>query len=100
MRLATLVFLWSAIASAEESQCPSADAVSAELIKANAQPMTAHDVQLIDLGAQFEIAIDGAMRRFDDVGRDCKERARTAAVLIAMAVTPSAVVPPPSSTRD
>jgi hypothetical protein len=71
--------------------CPGADAVRAALLplagQVGPQPagMAAH---VTDLGSRFQIAAAGQSGLFIDAGRDCAERARVAAVFIALALNP------------
>jgi len=44
--------------------------------------------QIRDVGEDFEISIVGDTRRVSDVGRDCEEHARVAAVIIALRLEP------------
>lgn len=73
-----------------QGDCPSGPAVTAALlpvignvsVPANAAP------RVSDLGDRFEAAAAGQSGLYLDAGRDCAERARVAAVFIALALNP------------
>ena len=74
--------------------CPDQAAVDAELERLlPLPPPSAHATALVvaDLGDRFAVAAFGAQRIFVDPGRDCGERARTAAVAIAVTLAPPTV---------
>jgi len=84
--------------------CPSGPAVRAALlpvlgnvsVPANAAP------RVSDLGDRFEASAAGQTGLYVDAGRDCVERARVAAVFIALAVNPPTFrspPPPPATPR-
>ncbi len=98
--------------------CPDRDSVAAELAPAlahkspDADPLPA-DFRLVDLGGAFEVTAAGQTRRYADPARDCAERARDAAVFVALMLNPptlqllpeepqppavSTVAPPPPPT--
>jgi hypothetical protein len=75
--------------------CPSQAAVDAELQRLLPMPPPeafAVDLLVGDHGDSFEVTICGAQRFFVDQARDCGERARVAAVTIAVTVAPPVVV--------
>ena len=53
------------------------------------------DVTLVDRGTSFSVSVGGERRRFDDEKRDCSERARNAAVFVALVLDPLRVPEPP-----
>jgi hypothetical protein len=83
--------------------CPSADAVAVALGSAlgtepkpgetNANGKNAPKVT--DLGDRFSVSALGQAREYADPARDCDERARAAAVFIALALNPPIVPAPP-----
>jgi len=82
-------------------QCPERAAVMAAL-----QPVLGEEAlrsthglsRVSDLGDRFEVVALGQTRQYADPGRDCAERARVAAVFIALTVMPPmfAMPPPPA----
>jgi hypothetical protein len=52
-------------------------------------------VELIDLGAPFQVVVAGKVREYRDDARDCTQRARVAAVFVAMTIDPASIVAPP-----
>jgi hypothetical protein len=72
-------------------QCPSAEAVTAALasaLGAGAPGSVAGVPKVTDLGDRFSVGAFGQAREYADPGRDCDERARAAAVFIALALNP------------
>ncbi len=88
--------------------CPSALAVARELNPLLSKwEITAEDqhvdacARLDDLGASFRIAIQGEIREVENSPADCRERARVAAVVIAMQLeTPSGSAAPPADALE
>jgi hypothetical protein len=79
--------------------CPSAEAVTAALGSALGNDATtgAADVPRVsDQGDRFSVAVRGQIRQFVDAARDCDERARAAAVFIALALNPPVLPPAPA----
>jgi hypothetical protein len=85
------------------SGCPAREAVAAALspalvhIRPNVDPLPS-DFRLADLGDAFEVTAGGQVQRYADATRDCTERARVAAVFVALAMNPlslEAPRPPP-----
>lgn len=86
---------------AETRNCPTRDAVAAAL-----SPAVAHlppdrdplppDFRIVDLGDAFEVTAGGQVQRYADAIRDCPERARAAAVFVALAMNPPAIEPSPA----
>jgi hypothetical protein len=74
--------------------CPSAEAVSATiaplLASLAARRWPEGTVRVDDLGDRFEVAAAGQTGQYVDAARDCSERARVAAVFIALALNPPA----------
>jgi hypothetical protein len=72
--------------------CPTAEEVSvtlAPLLGASApERLIEGAARVDDLGDRFEVAVGGQTRQYVDVARDCPERARVAAVFIALALNP------------
>jgi hypothetical protein len=58
---------------------------------------TKADAAVIDQGTSFTVEVAGVEREFKDGARDCVERARQAAVFIALNLKPSAAVEPADS---
>jgi hypothetical protein len=79
-------------------QCPTAEAVELALRAAlGAAPdrAGAGAPRVTDLGDQFEVTVLGQTHQYADAGRDCDERARVAAVFIALTLNPPTFVAPP-----
>jgi len=74
--------------------CPSAEQVSATLapLLGSLAPdrLAAGALRVHDLGDRFEVAAAGQTGQYVDAARDCAERARVAAVFIALALIPPA----------
>jgi len=83
-------------------KCPSAEAVAVALGSAVGTETAApgKDVpKVIDRGDRFSVSAFGQAREYADPARDCDERARAAAVFIALALNPPAAppsAPPPA----
>ena len=78
-------------------QCPAREAVVAALLPVlgeEAMRTTAGASRVSDLGDRFEVTVLGQTRQYPDAARDCTERARVAAVFIALAVRPPVFAPP------
>lgn len=84
--------------------CPTPDAVAKALAPALApmragQEILPPDFRVVDLGSGFEITAAGQTQRYADPAHDCAERARVAAVFVALTVSPPSIpprrVPPP-----
>jgi hypothetical protein len=74
-------------------ECPGREAVHAALLAALGRETpgpSAEPPRVTDLGDRFEMAALGQTRQVPDPERDCAERARTAAVFIALALNPPA----------
>jgi hypothetical protein len=84
----------------QTSSCPTREAVAAALSPAlahfrpNPDPLPS-DFRLADLGDAFEVTAGGQVQRYADAPRDCTERARVAAVFVALAMNPPSLEPPP-----
>ena len=79
-------------------RCPSAEAVAVALGSAVGMETkaTGKDIpRVTDLGDRFSVSAFGQAREYPDPGRDCDERARAAAVFIALALNPPIVPTPP-----
>jgi len=86
------------------SACPRPEMVLAELAtllpperlsaRLRALPATPA-VELIDLGAPFQVVVGGKVREYRDEAHDCAQRARVAAVFVAMTIDPASIVAPP-----
>ena len=74
--------------------CPSAEEVSATLAPLLGSSAPKRPVEgaarVHDLGDRFEVAAAGQTGQYVDAARDCAERARVAAVFIALALNPPA----------
>jgi hypothetical protein len=71
--------------------CPSQASVDAELARLLPMPPPsayAVDIIVADRGDRFEVDIGGAQRSFVEPTRSCAERARTAAIVIAVTMAP------------
>jgi hypothetical protein len=77
--------------------CPTAEALTAALSAALGDETRRRDAapRVADLGAAFEVAALGQRQRYSDPARDCAERARVAAVFIAMTLNPPDLPAPP-----
>jgi hypothetical protein len=117
-RLAFLILLlWSAGARADEARalrivangrCPSSDDVAQEVRRllpafdvssAAAEAQSQNDAVLTEEPAGVTVAVSGQIRYFDDPTLRCTERARLAAVFVAVVLDPPRfVLPPPEAT--
>src|SRR3954447_2676702 len=92
--LVYLVFADAAPAIETTGSCPSAEAVSATIApllgSLAARRWAEGTVRVDDLGDRFEVAAAGQAGQYVDTARDCSERARVAAVFIALALNPPA----------
>ncbi|MFL5303899.1 MAG: hypothetical protein ACJ8F1_01745 [Polyangia bacterium] len=100
MKIALLlqVILWAA-AGDERPACPTRDAVAQALSPALGTKTSGTlpaDVQITDAGDAFAVAVRGQVQRYSDPARDCVERARIAAVFVALALSPPATPPVPA----
>ena len=100
MKIALLlqVILWAATGS-ERPACPTRDAVAQALSPALGKTTSGTlpaDVQITDAGDAFEVAVRGQVQRYSDPARDCVERARIAAVFVALVLSPPATPPLPA----
>ena len=83
----------------QTSGCPTREAVAAALspalayIRPNLDPLPS-DFRLVDLGDAFEVTVGRQVQRYADAARDCTERARVAAVFVALAMNPPLLEPP------
>ena len=86
------------------STCPRAELVLAELatllppdrLSTRLRALTGTPaVELIDLGAPFQVVVGGRVREYRDEARDCAQRARVAAVFVAMTIDPASIAAPP-----
>jgi hypothetical protein len=86
------------------STCPRPDAVLAELatllpperLAARLRALTpAPPVELYDRGVPFQVVVAGRVREYRDEARDCAQRARVAAVFVAMTIDPASIAAPP-----
>lgn len=83
----------------EDAACPTAKQVATVLermlprTKITAEPgkVGASDVTVSDQGAHFRVTVAGQERSFDDGAHQCAERARHAAVFVALIVDPPAI---------
>jgi hypothetical protein len=53
-------------------------------------------VELVDLGVPFHVVVAGRVREYRDEARDCTQRARVAAVFVAMTIDPASIGAPAS----
>src|SRR5262245_1353527 len=94
----------------DERGCPTPGQVSgllapllpASRISASGGPGSADDIAITDDGPSFRVAAAGQERSFVDPVRECLDRARHAAVFVALALDPPAISttkPPPSPER-
>ena len=83
----------------QTSSCPTRQAVAAALspalahIRPNLDPLPS-DFRLADLGDAYQVTVGGQVQRYADAARDCAERARVAAVFVALAMNPPSLEPP------
>jgi hypothetical protein len=81
--------------------CPTRDAVAAAVSSAVAHlrpgldPLPS-DFRIVDLGDAFEVTAGGQAQQYADAARDCAERARVAAVFVALALNPPSLALPPA----
>ena len=52
-------------------------------------------VEILDLGASFRLIAAGRVREYRDEARDCADRARVAAVFVALAIDPAGILTTP-----
>jgi hypothetical protein len=87
------------------STCPRPELVLAELatllppdrLSTHLRALTgAPAVELIDLGVPFQVVVGGRVREYRDEARDCTQRARVAAVFVAMTIDPASIAAPPA----
>ncbi|HSS37243.1 MAG TPA: hypothetical protein VLT58_00595 [Polyangia bacterium] len=104
MKIALLlqVILWAATGDGTPS-CPTRDAVAQAVAQAippalhAGAPMSGElpaSVQITDLGDGFEVTVGREVQRYADPARDCTERARVAAVFVALVLSPPAAPAP------
>ncbi len=87
----------------EPGACPSPAALAAQLapllprfrVVAGEPAEGDHEVRISDGGARYGVTVDGVERTENDEARRCDERARTAAVLVALALETPSFGPPP-----
>jgi hypothetical protein len=80
-------------------KCPSAEAVAVALgsaLGSDTNGAAGGAPKVTDLGDRFSVSAFGQARAYADPGRDCDERARAAAVFIALALNPPIVPMPPA----
>lgn len=80
-------------ALATTGECPGQAAVMAALVpllKLDSVRTSDGATRVADLGDRFEVSAAGQVGVYTDAGRDCSERARVAAVFIALALNPPA----------
>jgi len=65
------------------------------LSRLRALPATPAVVELVDLGAAFQVVVAGRVRAYQDEARDCTHRARVAAVFVALTIDPASIAMPP-----
>ena len=90
-------------------ECPASSRLSlalAPVLRIAATSAPAVLPRVTDLGDRFEVAVAGQVGLYTDANRDCDERARIAAVFIALVLTPpmiplsAAPEMPPSVTKQ
>lgn len=85
----------------EARNCPTRDSVAAAVSSAVAHlrqgldPLPS-DFRIVDLGDAFEVTAGGQVQRYADAARDCAERARVAAVFVALELNPPSLALPPA----
>jgi hypothetical protein len=87
---------------AKEGSCPSQQDLVAALrrllssaeIGFGAPPSEGVTVEVFDFGDRFDVYIGEVTRSFDDPTRNCAERARAAAVFVALTIEPPKASPP------
>jgi len=94
--------LWALAGEEPPPACPTRDAVAQALTPVlipSQQPAAPGDlppgVQVVDTGDTFEVTAGGQKQRYNDPAHDCAERARVAAVFIALALNPPMLPPAP-----
>jgi len=88
----------------QDGACPSPKQVATVLermlprtkVTADAGAITAAEVTVSDQGPRFRVNVGGQTRSFDDGAHQCAERARHAAVFIALVLDPPAIAEPSS----
>jgi hypothetical protein len=87
----------------EELACPTPGQVAAvlkrlllhTLVTVTAGPLGPDDASISDQGAQFRVTVAGQERTFADAVRGCDERAKHAAVFVALVLDPPMIAEPP-----
>jgi hypothetical protein len=86
------------------SACPRPELVLAELatllpperVSTRLRALTGTPaVEIVDLGVPFQVVVGGRVREYRDEARDCTQRARVAAVFVAMTIDPASIAAPP-----
>jgi hypothetical protein len=87
------------------SACPQPEAVWAELgtlvprerfeARLRAAAGVTPPVEILDLGGSFRVIAAGRVRTYKDEARDCANRARIAALFVALAIDPADILPEP-----
>lgn len=91
--------------SIEADTCPSQELVEEQLLPlldrrpSDATPGGAELVRVQDLGGAYRIEVGAAIRQAEDPARDCLERARVAAVFIALNLQSEARPPAPAAAK-
>src|SRR5262245_62881 len=78
------------------ARCPSSEALARALSSLLPDARVADGdhalvVRIDDFGARWRLTVDGASRELPDGARRCEERARQAAVVVALALEPPSV---------
>ena len=88
--------LWASPAD-DAAPCPTREAVAQALSLTQAVPGgLPEDVRITDLGDGFDVAVGRQLQHYADPARDCVERARVAAVFVALVLYPPAPPPRPA----
>jgi len=92
----------------QDAACPTASQVATMLermlprtkITADGGPSGAAEATVSDQGAHFRVTVAGQERSFDDGTRQCAERARHAAVFVALVLDPPLISELPSESSE
>lgn len=86
--------LVTALAIEASGECPRGDGVMAALVSVvgrNVSSPLRDPPRVVNLGDRFEVVVAGQTGQYADPARDCVERARVAAVFIALTLNPPTV---------
>jgi len=96
--LAPMSLAVGAVEVADTESCPSRDATLAAVEALLGQSWTRRDergsIEVVDLGSRFSVTVKGRTREYLDASRNCEQRARMAAVFVALTLAPPDITEP------